>query len=204
VVTNNTAACDDGNPCTQGDACSAGQCLSGTNTCACQADPDCAAFEDGNLCNGTLHCQNNLCEIDPATVVSCNPAGDTACRVNTCVPATGACALADQPPLTPCDDGSACTGQDSCQDGACTGSALSCDDQDTCTDDSCDPATGCVFTPNESCGKATGGCSCDAGDSGSPGWLALVLLLYFAARMASSRFLASGAILKKGSRVLQG
>jgi hypothetical protein len=45
----------------------------------------------------------------------------------------------------PCDDGNACTTDDSCVDNACVGAtAVECDDDDECTSDGCDSVTGCV------------------------------------------------------------
>ena len=49
----------------------------------------------------------------------------------------------------PCDDGDACTENDQCIDGVCTGRLIGCDDFNPCTDDDCDPDTGCVNTPND-------------------------------------------------------
>ena len=51
---------------------------------------------------------------------------------------------------TPCDDGNACTINDTCINGVCAGTPLVCDDGNSCTTDSCDPATGCVYTNNSS------------------------------------------------------
>ena len=49
----------------------------------------------------------------------------------------------------PCDDGSACTTNDTCGGGTCNGGPpLNCDDGNDCTDDSCDPDSGCVSTNN--------------------------------------------------------
>ncbi len=56
-----------------------------------------------------------------------------------------------------CDDGDACTEDDTCSAGACTGTALECDDGNLCTDDACDPASGCTFTNNTA--------GCDDGDA---------------------------------------
>ncbi len=51
-------------------------------------------------------------------------------------------------PITaPCDDGNACTENDACQNGTCTGTVVTCNDHNECTTDSCDPAKGCVFVP---------------------------------------------------------
>lgn len=42
----------------------------------------------------------------------------------------------------PCDDGSACTRDDVCAEGRCTGTPIDCSDDDPCTRDTCDAATG--------------------------------------------------------------
>jgi hypothetical protein len=48
-----------------------------------------------------------------------------------------------------CDDGSACTENDACAAGGCTGTQRTCTDDNACTTDSCDAATGCVFTAED-------------------------------------------------------
>ena len=64
----------------------------------------------------------------------------------------------EAPPI--CDDGNACTPQDGCVDGACTGPPKDCDDGDPCTADTCEPATG-------ACGHvvAADGTACDDADA---------------------------------------
>jgi MYXO-CTERM domain-containing protein len=61
----------------------------------------------------------------------------------------GACAYS----LTtdPCDDGDACTEQDTCDEGLCIGSTVQCADQNVCTFDTCDSKTGCSNTPIDGC-----------------------------------------------------
>jgi hypothetical protein len=59
--------------------------------------------------------------------------------------AASACGLGIAPG-TSCDDGSACTTDDTCQPQGCIGSVLSCDDGLVCSADSCDPSTGCQHT----------------------------------------------------------
>lgn len=60
----NSASCDDGNPCTSSDTCVAGICA-GTwlpadqlaqLSCVCTSDADCVALDDGDDCNGNLKC----------------------------------------------------------------------------------------------------------------------------------------------------
>ena len=46
---------------------------------------------------------------------------------------------------TACDDGSACTISDHCEDGTCAGKPRDCGDTNACTADSCNPETGCVY-----------------------------------------------------------
>lgn len=70
-------ASDHDNACTSGDVCKAGACHSGTNTCPCSSDADCAGKHDGNLCNGTLYCNPVGGPGDPCPTVY-NPGGDPA------------------------------------------------------------------------------------------------------------------------------
>jgi hypothetical protein len=142
----NTLACDDGNACTINDACGAGACSGSPNPeCACDALADCAAYEDGDLCNGTLRCVSHVCEIDPATVVTCEPSTDP-CRVAACDPGTGLCSDEAVGDGKPCDDGDACTVSDACTAGTCGGTPKACDDGERCTVDACVEG-GCTFTP---------------------------------------------------------
>ncbi len=45
-----------------------------------------------------------------------------------------------------CDDGNACTENDTCSGGICAGTPVNCDDNNACTVDACDPRTGCTHT----------------------------------------------------------
>lgn len=137
----NSAACDDGNPCTVGDTCSAAVCVGGGNGCSCQTTSDCAAHEDGNLCNGTLVCSAaGQCVIDAATVIDCPSGQDPACAKNTCEPSTGICSMAVLPDGAACQDGDACTTGDTCRGGQCRGSESCCGDA---TDNDGDQAADC-------------------------------------------------------------
>jgi hypothetical protein len=51
-LTDESASCDDGDPCTQ-DACTGGTCTHGTSTCGCHGDAECA---NANLCLGKFTC----------------------------------------------------------------------------------------------------------------------------------------------------
>ncbi len=63
----------------------------------CQTTADCASYEDGNACNGTLFCNKSQlphrCALKPSTVVSCPAVNDHACATNQCDPTTGECAI---------------------------------------------------------------------------------------------------------------
>ncbi len=124
-------ACDDGDLCTAGDACQQGKCAPGTFTCACKTDADCASKEDGNYCNGTLYCDNTgkspVCKVAANTIITCPSVDDTACVKNTCQPKSGACAPTQVAPGTNCDDGDACTKNDVCKLGVCTGGSFACE-----------------------------------------------------------------------------
>ena len=174
-------SCSDGNPCTQGEACSNGQCAGGTETCKCKTDLDCAAKEDGNLCNGTLFCNkaSGDCQVNPATQIGCPSGEDTACAKNVCYPKTGACQPASVefteqvcakgachwqllPPGTGnsgvvgCNDGIACTSGEACSGGQCQGGVDTCAckvDSDCQKLDDGDLCNGTLY-----CNKATQQC----------------------------------------------
>jgi hypothetical protein len=158
--TPNTEPCDDGDPCTDPDVCADGSCQPGPNVCGCTVDADCDEYEDGDLCNGTLVCNEDSgnCEVDPATVVDCGETGNP-CTEYECDPATGDCDEVDLDAGTPCDDDEdACT-VDTCDgSGACTHEAVDCDDGDPCTTDSCDSATGCIHDDVEDCCETDAEC----------------------------------------------
>ncbi|MCO4761367.1 MAG: hypothetical protein KC502_07675 [Myxococcales bacterium] len=140
--------CDDGNPCTIDETCGKGKCASKTNTCSCATDSDCAAKDDGNLCNGTLFCNQALkkCQLNPATVVTCQTVDNTACKTMTCQPKTGKCALLSAKDGATCDDGNACTVGDACETGVCKPATT---------------APQCKCTQDADCGKFEDGDLCN-------------------------------------------
>lgn len=124
VAQNEGKPCNDGDLCTTGDVCGSGKCVSGTNTCTCGQDADCAKFDDGNACNGTLYCDKSgktpSCTLNPATVVVCSSALDSACGKNLCDPISGSCKVTAVQENLPCDaDGNGCTSGDHCEAGVC-------------------------------------------------------------------------------------
>jgi hypothetical protein len=89
---------------------------------------------------------------------------NNACTVDACQPpvigqpGVGQCSHSPVVDGTVCDDQSACTTNDTCASGVCTGTKVTCDDGNVCTNDACDPATGCFATP------ASDGTPCDDSD----------------------------------------
>jgi len=156
------SGCDDGDKCTGDDACKSGSCQAGSKLlCECLSNADCALFEDGNPCNGTLFCVKSLgkCLLNPKTIVTCSAVNDTACTKAVCEPKSGTCGLKQRPDGADCSDGKACTAVAACKSGVCSATKTKpCDDANGCTKDVCDPTTGCVFTANN-------GAACDDGDA---------------------------------------
>ncbi len=166
----NSADCDDGNPCTVADVCKEGLCAGYALECNCQADADCAALDDGDLCNGTLVCDKAQlpyhCAVKPGTVVQCPvPEGlDPVCQKVECIPETGKCAVLPDHDGFACDDGDACTFAEQCLAGKCqSGPAVNCNDGNPCTDDSCAPESGCLHVFNSA--PCSDGSVCTLGDT---------------------------------------
>ena len=152
----NVVDCNDGDPCTVADECNGGLCAGFAIACDCQEEGDCVALEDGDVCNGTLFCdQTQLpyqCQMAPASNIECpppTPGPDAPCLAASCDAQTGACSLKPANQGLACTDGDSCTIGDLCEDGICVGGvAAVCADNNSCTDDSCDPAIGCLYLDN--------------------------------------------------------
>lgn len=144
----------DGTPCeADGWGCTIDQCTSGAcavvqQVCACTDNADCAAFDDGESCNGALYCHKGTplwtCQTNPATVGLCAAQGP--CLKGQC-DAKDQCVQVPLADGLPCDDGDLCTGLDGCSGGVCGGVATKCDDGNACTVDSCAPDKGCQHVP---------------------------------------------------------
>ncbi len=122
--------CSDGSACTPNESCKSGACVATTNTCECTKNKDCAAKEDGDVCNGTLFCdtKTNKCLVNPATVISCATTNDTVCAKATCVKLSGACTLTAIHEGKACDaDSSSCTKDDHCAAGVCAAGTNTCE-----------------------------------------------------------------------------
>ncbi|MCB9737641.1 MAG: hypothetical protein H6747_00060 [Deltaproteobacteria bacterium] len=163
--------CDDGLACTTNDKCDGGQCV-GKNECvACSTDIECAKYDDGNICTGTMKCvdtpKGKVCDVDPKTVITCPAAPDPACGASLCDGTNGKCSVKNKAEGTPCTSANKCIEQTTCgADGKCGGTPVDCDDDNPCTDDTCNPTSGCEHkakaddtdcddgnqcTPTESC-----------------------------------------------------
>ena len=162
----NLAACDDADPCTQGDRCSVGRCRPGAPTCddgnpctrdACAPDGGCTntaddslTCEDASACTSGDSCAGGVCvsglgdgcaEADPCVSRLCAADG-LSCQV----------ALLDG---IGCDDGDACTVADRCQGGLCrAGSALACPWDSECAAFRCDKLLGCQLDTTYQVGKS--------------------------------------------------
>ncbi|MFO0592891.1 MAG: DUF4215 domain-containing protein [Polyangiaceae bacterium] len=169
----NGAPCDDGDACTQTDACAAGVCTGGnpktctasdachdagscdpaTGACSNPVKADGASCDDGDLCTQTDACAAGVCTgSDPKTCT----ASDACHDAGTCDPATGACDSPNKADGVACDDGDLCTQADACVAGVCTGSdPKTCTPVDTCHDAGvCNPASGVCSTPVRPNGSA--------------------------------------------------
>ncbi|MFN8357667.1 MAG: T9SS type A sorting domain-containing protein [Spirosomataceae bacterium] len=120
--------CDDGNKCTQNDACQSGVCVGTAKTC-----------DDINACT--------IDSCDPATgcvftPLNCND--NNACTIDACNPALGC----TNTPLTPqqIDDNNACTRDYCTQSRGVLHEPIVCDDNNPNTRNSCDPIQGCIST----------------------------------------------------------
>jgi hypothetical protein len=159
--------CTDGNPCTTGDFCQGGVCSAkGSLDCddatpctadscitgygclhlpvlgSCQADDDPCTADTcvGGQCLGVPLV--SVCQI----AGTCVPSGQTAAG-NSCLLCDPAQSLTTWTPRSgvACDDGNACSEDDTCDSGSCAGVwGGPCDDNEPCTSDSCDPGVGCV------------------------------------------------------------
>ncbi len=171
---NNAVACDDGDPCSVGDTCSQGACGGIAIPCDCQEDEDCAALEDGDLCNGTLFCDLGewpyQCDVVPGSEVECpQPEGiDAPCLAASCDPSTGKCSLVAAHQGAACNDADACTVGEHCAAGTCSaGTAANCADDNPCTEDSCDSDAGCLHLANSA--SCEDGSLCTVGDTCADG-----------------------------------
>ncbi|MHB8873293.1 MAG: Kelch repeat-containing protein [Myxococcaceae bacterium] len=158
--------CTDGDGCTAGDSCQSGVCIPGaavtcsagqctdvgtcdTATGLCSQPPkaDGLACVDGNACTQTDTCQSGVCVGGSTT--ACLPL-DQCHDVGVCNTSTGMCSQPVKSNGSICDDTSACTINDRCVSGTCTGTPVACPASDFChLAGTCDPATGACSNPTK-------------------------------------------------------
>jgi hypothetical protein len=162
--------CVDGVCCNS--PCGAGPCDACSVAAGAVADGVCTnvngvACSDGNACTGGDVCVSGAC-VGQSTI-DCGPAPDACHDAPVCVPATGTCTVAAiKPNGTACNDGKACTTNDTCQNGACTGTAIVCPAPGACQYAVvCDPSTGlCPAPTSKPDGTAcSDGNACTLGDT---------------------------------------
>ena len=141
---NDGASCDDANPCTLSDRCSSGVCIGSPRSCVdppasrCKdaqtlltyaspgscSDGQCDYLEREISCPGGCDAQTQRCRQDPCQGIACNQ------RPGSCYAQTGTCrdGNCSYPPLSEgsCNDGDACTVNDSCSAGFCRGTPRAC------------------------------------------------------------------------------
>jgi MYXO-CTERM domain-containing protein len=177
VYTNNSEACNDGDPCTTADACGRGTC-SGTpigcndnNTCTTDSckEGNCifSPVETGTDCDDQNGCtDSDACTAAGVCVGSGGPDCDDGdpCTKNQC--SNSACYHTEyEAEGTPCLNANKCLVNTTCHsNGECTSlEEKNCDDNNPCTVDSCDPESGCVNEPDNTL-ECDDGNVCTLGD----------------------------------------
>ena len=178
-----TLDCDDNSLCTT-DACDPVLgCVHAPVSCddglactldSCDPASGCVHVTDPSLCDDQDPCTVDTCTLQGTcdhTPFLCDDANS--CTDDLCVPFVGCQYTANDG--NTCTDNSECTSGDHCSGGACVTTPVVCNDLLDCTDDTCDPATGCVFTNDDtnacSDGNACTADHCDAGACISDGTL---------------------------------
>ncbi|MCB9850760.1 MAG: hypothetical protein H6817_08650 [Phycisphaerales bacterium] len=183
---NDGAPCNDGDNCTVEDFCSNGLCVA--------YERDCSAVEDAcnvGVCVGTSGIcepvpanEGGLCDDGDACTVddACTGGGcvgdpkdcsqfDDACNVGLCIGTTGVCVPSPAIEAGGCDDGDACTINDSCTNGICAGEPVDCSHlDDACNVGVCVGSTGiCEAVPRNEGGTCDDGDACTINDACASG-----------------------------------
>ncbi len=166
--------CDDGNPCTVSDICSGGQCVGAAMNCSALSDSCSDGVCAGGLC--VKQAKANSCDdANPCTIndscagggckgvpMDCSGQSDV-CNDGVCV--AGGCQAKAKANGSSCSDGDACTVNDQCTGGKCTGSAMSCAlSADICNDGVCSGGA-CQKKPKANGLVCNDGDSCTLSDS---------------------------------------
>ncbi len=156
--------CEDGNPCTVGDACDFLQCKPGAlgdasklcgdgNACttdACDAKGGCvhtnatSACDDGSPCTVGEKCAGGACKVPVVGGSVCDDGKP--CTTDSCDPKNGNCMWVAV--VGACEDGNLCTTGEVCKANQCiAGATTICQDNNECTDQACDAKTGKCAAP---------------------------------------------------------
>jgi len=167
---NNELACDDGNFCTVDDACSAGQCAGAPRDCGdsdvctddicnevgdvCENPNNTVACDDGLFCTVLESCSGGECGGGLA-----NPCDDAnQCTDDSCDETGNSCVNTAN--TSACDDGDACTENDICSVGTCTGTEIP-----DCTATTTTVPTTTTTLPCPVCGDFNEDCDLTASDA---------------------------------------
>lgn len=149
--------CDDDDPCSIDDVCGGGICLPGS-AILCEDNVPCTLnkcvygvgcdFNTPLDCDDGDICTDEICEVGVGCIqlsdITETCADPNPCTLDVCDPVEG-CIHTPIPDTGACDDGNACTTDETCTAGVCLSAApLDCSDGNPCTTDYCDPDTGCV------------------------------------------------------------
>jgi MYXO-CTERM domain-containing protein len=185
------ASCDDGNPLTKADICTAGACSgvplctgvvcaaldechvagacdANTGVCSNPVEVDGASCDDGDALTKNDVCTAGACGGVPLCSDVICVALDQCHDAGACDPASGECDNPAKADGASCDDGDALTKNDVCTAGACAGVSLCADVTCTALDDcheigTCDPATGECDDPAKADGSDCAGGTCEGG-----------------------------------------
>lgn len=177
-------SCDDGDFCTEGEACDgAGKCggskpkdcsaagdacnsgVCDTTTKACAKKPKAAgtACDDGDYCKTDDKCDNaGKCVGGPARVC---PSNSAKCQVGSCNAAVSKCLLVSAKDGSGCNDGNSCTQTDVCAKGTCTGGNEKKCASDACNTGVCNTSSGvCDLKPKADKTACSDGNACTTPD----------------------------------------
>lgn len=158
--------CDDGDACTATDTCKWGECTgrdpvvctslsqchapgvcdSETGLCSNPVLPLYTPCVDNDICSTGTYCFDGNCVANEQ--VQC-PSSDNQCLVPRCDTSHGC--LYDYA-TGACDDGNACTFNETCTDGVCGGGVtVNCSHTNTCGVSYCSPLDGCLAPVSDEC-----------------------------------------------------
>lgn len=175
--------CDDGVACTANDSCAFGSCRGTAYSCpaptvcqqsvACAGDGGCTVVpvmdgtscDDGQACTAADQCVAGVCS---GTTYACNP--DQCAATSVCA-GDGGCLTTPRNVGSSCDDGQACSFDDTCSDaGACEGTTYTCPGMTACKQAGvCLGDGGCDVVDKANGTTCDDGQSCTTNDSCSSG-----------------------------------